>query len=579
MPHTVRTAVLDFLRAHGLTTVFGNPGSTELPFLRDFPDDLRYVLGLQEAVVTGLADGYAQATGRPALVNLHTAPGVGNAMGAIVTAASNHTPLVITAGQQVRAMMTMEALLTNADPTALPRPAVKFAYEPPRPQDVPAALARALHTAMTPPRGPVFVSLPMDDFDVELDGAAAEAARAVTGRRTDGESAASADAVARLAERIAAAANPVLVTGGSVDGEGAWDAAVALAEKAGLPVWASPIEGRVGFPENHPHFRGVLPPALAPLAQALTGHDLVVVCGAPVFRYYPYVPGPVLPPGAELVLLTSDPAEAARAPAGDAVVAGLRPTLTALAELVPERPVPPRPAPGAPAPEGDGSGGTGSGAGSGGTGPGAGSGTDAGAGPRTNAAPDSDDDPAAAPAMPASALMAAVAAGAPANTLWVNESPSNIQAFRAHIPISAPNSFLMTTGGGLGFGLAAAVGAQLGAPDRPVVAVIGDGSAQYAITALWTAAAYRVPVTFVIPANHEYAILKWFAGFEKTPGVPALDIPGLDLCALARGYGVTAHRADTPADVTGLVRAATTGPRDTGPVLIEVPITSELPVL
>ncbi len=157
---TVREASYDLLRAHGLTTVFGNPGSTELPFLAGFPDDFRYVLGLQEAVVVGMADGYAQVTGRPALVNLHTAPGVGNAMGAIFNAYQNKAPLVITAGQQVRPMMSMEALLTNPDPVVQPRPFVKWSYEPPRPQDVPAALARAYHLAQLPPLGPVFVSVP-----------------------------------------------------------------------------------------------------------------------------------------------------------------------------------------------------------------------------------------------------------------------------------------------------------------------------------------------------------------------------------------------------------------------------------
>ncbi|MEU5423543.1 benzoylformate decarboxylase [Streptomyces sp. NPDC020799] len=532
---TVRAAVFELLRAHGVTTVFGNPGSTELPFLQDFPDDFRYVLGLQEAVVVGMADGFAQATGATAFVNLHTAPGVGNAMGAILNAAANHTPMVVTAGQQVRAMVTMEALLTNVDATLLPRPAVKWAYEPPRAQDVPAALARAFHMAETAPRGPVFLSLPMDDFDVELDEAEAAAAREVARRHVTDATAADEPAIEALARRLDAAVNPVLVTGGSVDAEGAWDAAVALAERRGLPVWASPVEGRVGFPEDHPHYRGVLPPALAPLARTLEGHDLVLVVGAPVFRYYPYVAGPVLPEGAELVLLTSDPGEAARAPAGDALVAGLRPTLERLTELVRKADGP---------------------------------------APVTRQEP-----PAQAPSEPMSAVtaLAAVASAAPPETLWVNESPSSLQAFRELIRVGRPGSFLTTTGGGLGFGLAAAVGAQLGRPERPVVAVIGDGSAQYAITALWTAAACRAPVTFVIPANREYAILKWFGRFENTPGVPGLDLPGLDLCALARGYGVTAHRATDAAHLAELVAAATAA--TDGPVLIEAPVTTVPPTL
>ncbi|MBB5118278.1 hypothetical protein AF335_30390 [Streptomyces eurocidicus] len=538
---TVRAAVFELLRARGVTTVFGNPGSTELPFLRDFPDDFRYVLGLQEAVAVGMADGHAQATGTTALVNLHTAPGVGNAMGAVVNAAANHTPMVITAGQQVRAMMTMEALLTNVDATTLPRPAVKWAYEPPRPQDVPAALARAFHLAETAPRGPVFLSLPMDDFDVELDEAEAAAARHAAGRRVTDETAAAGPAVAALAARLAAARNPVLVTGGSVDAEGAWDAAVALAERRGMPVWASPIEGRVGFPEDHRLYRGVLPPALAPLAATLQGHDLVLVVGAPVFRYYPYVPGPVLPEGTGLALLTSDPGEAARAPVGDALVAGLRPTLERLTELLDKSEAP-------------------------GDGPGT------GAEPAEQAGAEPDTEP-----MSARTALAAVASAAPPETLWVNESPSNLQIFREFVRIDRPGSFLTTAGGGLGFGLAAAVGAQLGRPERPVVALVGDGSAQYAITALWTAAAYRAPVTFVIPANGEYAILKWFGRFENTPGVPGLDLPGLDLCALARGYGVTAHRATDAAHLAELVAAATAA--TDGPVLIEAPITTVPPSL
>src|SRR5687768_1810961 len=180
---TVRDAVFQMLRDRGMTTMFGNPGSTELPMLADFPGDFDYVLGLQEAVVVGMADGYAQATGRPALVNLHTAPGVGNAMGAIFNAQANHSPLVITAGQQVRAQMTLQANLTNRDAVAMPHPLVKWAYEPPRPEDVPLALGRAAHLAALPPRGPVFVSVPMDDWDAEVDDTYASHA---TGRAVDG---------------------------------------------------------------------------------------------------------------------------------------------------------------------------------------------------------------------------------------------------------------------------------------------------------------------------------------------------------------------------------------------------------
>ena len=332
-----------------MTAVFGNPGSTELPFLEQFPDDFRYVLGLHEGVAVGMADGYAQATGRPALVNLHTAPGVGNAMGALFTAQANKAPLVVTAGQQARSLMTLQALLTNRDAARMPHPLVKWSYEPPRAEDVPHAIARATHVASLPPRGPVFVSIPMDDWraEVDEDAVAHQTSRTVTGR-------AGADPalVRALAERLAAAERPVLVAGPDVDAAGAWDAAVALAERARLPVWAPPATGggRIGFPEDHPHFQGVLPPAVGPLSETLAGHDLIVVAGSQVFAYYPNLPGPLLPEGAALVAITSDPDEAARAPMGDAIVADVKLTLEALlAELEPsDRPAPaaaPRPEP------------------------------------------------------------------------------------------------------------------------------------------------------------------------------------------------------------------------------------------
>jgi benzoylformate decarboxylase len=523
---TVREATYDLLREHGMTTVFGNPGSTELPFLSGFPTDFRYVLGLQEAIVVGMADGYAQASGRPTLVNLHTAPGVGNAMGALFNARENKSPLVVTAGQQVRAMMTMEALLTNRDATAMPRPVTKWNYEPPRPQDVPAALARATHVAATAPRGPVFVSIPMDDWGADSDE---DATRHVVGRAVDGRPAPAPAAIADLAGRLGAASNPVLVAGPDIDASGAWDTAVALAERCRLPVWSSPASGsgRLGFPEDHPQFQGILPPAIAAVAQTLEGHDLVVVAGAAVFTYYPYIPGPVLPEGTSLVQLTSDPDEAARAPAGDAILGDVALALSALLEQVPEadRPLPPaRPAP--------------------------------------EPAPDSD---------PITATAAATALGEvfPANGIIVNEAPSSVLAFRNQVRLSRPGSYFFGAGGGLGYGLPAAVGVQLAQPERPVVAVIGDGSMQYAIAALWSAVAHEVPLTVLVLRNEEYAILKWFAEFEGEMGAPGLDVAGLDSVAIASGYGMRARRVEGSDDLRSALADAIAS---NAPELIEVRI-------
>src|SRR3954464_5968264 len=521
---TVREAVYAFLRERGMTTMFGNPGSTELPFLAEFPGDFTYVLALQEASVVGMADGYAQATGRPALVNLHTAPGVGNAMGAIFNAQANKSPLVVTAGQQVRALMTLQANLTNRDATRMPHPLVKWSYEPPRAQDVPHAIARATHLAALPPAGPVFVSIPMDDWALEVD---ADAARHATTRSVTGRAAADDAIVADLAQRLASAARPVLVAGPDLDAAGAWDVAVALAERARLPVWATPAPGggRLGFPEGHPHFQGILPPAIGPLSHPLEGHDLVLVAGSSVFPYYPNIPGPLLPEGAALVAITSDPDEAARAPMGDAIVADVRLTLERLLDALPQidREAPaPRPEP-APPPEAD---------------------------PR-----------------PAGAAMAVLRDLFPDDGIVVLESPSATIALRNRLRISRPGSYFFAAGGGLGFGLPAAVGVQLAQPERRVVCVIGEGSAQYAIQALWSAVAYDVPLTILVLRNEEYAILKWFAGLENVEGAPGLALPRLDVAGVAEGYGLPSRRVTAPDELREALAEAIAAD---GPRLVDV---------
>ncbi|GAA4731741.1 benzoylformate decarboxylase [Actinomycetospora chibensis] len=527
---TVREASLEVLRAHGMTTIFGNPGSTELPMLSELPDDFRYVLGLQEAAVVGMADGYAQARGRPTLVNLHTAPGVGNAVGALVNASANGAPLVVTAGQQVRPMMNLEALLTNPDATVLPRPTVKLSLEPARPADVPAVLARAIHVATSPPWGPVFVSVPMDDWDAVLDPAT-EAAGLVAGRRVHQRAAPDPAGLDLLVEALDAARAPALVVGGDVDATGGFHDAVALAERIGAAVFAPPVEGRVGFPTDHPQFQGPLPMAIAPVAQALEPFDVVLVVGAPVFRYYPYVPGPFLPEGTRLLHVTADHDQAARAPMGDAVVADPALTVRALLERV-------------------------------------------GPGPADRAAPPSRREldaprPGGEGRLSAEELFTALADEWPDGGVLVNEAPSHRAIQQERLPITQPGSSYFTTSGGLGFGLPAAVGVAIADPSRPVVAVLGDGSLQYAIQALATAATQQAPVTIIVLDNREYAILKWFAQREQTPKVPGLDLPAIDHLALAQGYGVPAETVGTVEEFRAAVRRGVAGP---GPRLVHVPV-------
>jgi benzoylformate decarboxylase len=526
---TVREATFDLFRAHGMKTIFGNPGSTELPMLRDFPEDFSYVLGLQELVVVGMADGFAQASGRTTHVNLHTAPGVGNAVGGISNAQANKSPLLITAGQQVRPQILMEANLTNRDAVLGPQPYVKWSHEPPRAQDVPQAIARAIHHASLPPQGPAFVSIPMDDWDLEVDAdfQRRALARAVRGRATPNPV-----ALEELAEQLGEAQSPVLIAGPDIDASGGWAAAVALAEKQRLPVWATPAPGggRLGFPEDHPNFLGILPPAIGPASETLNGYDLVLVVGSSVFPYYPYIPGPLLPEDTFLVQITSDPSEAARAPMGNAIVGDVGLALARLLELLgpSERPAPQ---------------------------------------PRPPAGPPAEADP-----MSGSTAMAALADVWPQDGIAVVETPSSTVALRNRLRLSRPGSYYFSASGGLGFGIAASVGVQLAQPQRPVVCVLGEGSAQYGITALWTAAAYRVPVTFLVLRNEEYMILKWFAEFEQVGGLPGLDLPGLDVASVAEAYGVPAQEVDTREELTEALRGAIAV--EEGPRLVQVPVAS-----
>ncbi len=526
---TVREATFDLFRAHAMTTMFGNPGSTELPMLADFPEDFTYVLGLQELVVVGMADGFAQASGRTTHVNLHTAPGVGNAVGGIFNAQANKAPLLITAGQQVRPQITMEANLTNRDAILGPQPYVKWSHEPPRAQDVPQALARAIHHASLPPRGPAFVSIPMDDWNVEADE---DLKRRALARALSGRAMPNPTALEDLAQELGEARNPVLVAGPEIDASGGWDAAVELAEKQRLAVWATPATGggRLGFPEDHANFLGILPPAIGPASETLKGHDLVLVVGSSVFPYYPYIPGPLLPEGASLVQITNDPSEAARAPMGDAILGDVALALERLLELLApsDRPAPQaRPLPGEPA----------------------------------------ETDP-----MSGSAAMAALADVWPEDAIAVVETPSSTVALRNRLRLSRPGSYYFSASGGLGFGIAASVGVQLAQPDRQVVCVLGEGSAQYGITALWTAAAYRVPVTFLVLRNEEYMILKWFAEFDQAAGIPGLDLLGVDVAAIAEAYGVPSQEVTEREELSEALRSAIAV--GDGPRLVQVPVAS-----
>jgi benzoylformate decarboxylase len=517
---TVRDATRELLRNLGLTTVFGNPGTTEVAFLTDWPDDFTYVLGLQESAVVAMADGYAQATRKPVLVNLHSAGGVGHSLGHVFTAFRNRAPLIVLAGQQTRSLMPDEPFLGAVEAVNFPKPYVKWSIEPARAEDVPAAIAHAYHVATQAPQGPVFVSVPVDDWDREAT------MPLPSGHRVPGF-APDPDALTALATALDGAERPALVVGASVDGDGAVPDVVALAEKLGAGVWAAPMSSRCSFPEDHELFLGFLQPERRAVADALQAHDLVMVLGAPAFTYHVYrgEPDLSLPP---LYLISDDDQILARAGNGTGIRSTPKLAIRALAERVKaaDRPVAAKPAkPAKPA-------------------------------ETTPISPDY--------------AYSVVADLLPGNAIVVEETPSHRTGLHNHLPITATDTgFLTVASGTLGYGLPAAVGAAMGRPDRKVVAVLGDGSSMYCVQALWTAAREQVPVTFVILDNAQYAavrILGEDAGGRKMPGT---ELGGIDFAQLALSMGCPARTVEQAEDLRPALAAALA---TAGPSLVHVKV-------
>lgn len=522
---TVREAVFGLLRAFGMTTVFGNPGSTELPLFMDFPDDFRYVLGLQECVVVGMADGYAQATHNAAFVNLHSAAGVGHAMGNIFTAHRNQTPLVITAGQQARSILPFDPFLGSTQAPELPRPYVKWSVEPARAEDVPLAIARAYYMAMTPPRGPVLVSIPSDDWGVQT--------LPVDAREVSRHLRADPDLLARVAAALDGARAPAFVVGAAVDRDGAWNEVVQLAERHNARVYVAPMSGRCSFPEDHPLWAGFLPPMRERIVERLAGHDVVFAVGAPAFTYHVEGQGPHLPEGTQLVQLTDDPQVAARAPTGTSVVSSIRLGLLDLLALSapPQREAPP---------------------------------------PR--ARPTRVADPAPDERLPIAWVLQTLNDLRARDSIVVEEAPSARPVMHDHLPIFESQTFYTMCSGGLGYGLPAAVGVAMGKPGAKVIGLIGDGSAMYAIQALWSAAQMALPVAIVILKNRRYAALHEFArifGYRPGEQVPGTELPDLDFMALAAAQGMQGLRVERAEQLRPALSQALQATR---PVLIEVEV-------
>ena len=523
---TVKHATLDLLRAFGIRKVFGNPGSTELPFLSDWPDDIDYVLGLQEASVIGMADGYAQATRNAGFVNLHSAAGLGNALGNIYTAHRNQTPLVITAGQQARSILPLQAFLYAERASEFPRPYVKFSVEPARAEDVPAAIARAYYVAMQPPCGPTFVSVPIDDWTHQT--------QAVEARDISREFGPDASAMQALAAALSASKRPALVVGPGVDRAQAVDLMVRFAEKTRASVWASPFSARCGFPERHPQFAGFLQASPAQLSDALRGHDLVVVIGAPIFTFHVEGHASIFDGATTLFQITDDPTAAAASPLGASIIATIKPALTMLIDLLGEtrRAMP--------------------------------------AGPALPSAPRAGDP------IPVEYLLHTLSSAMPDDAALVEEAPSHRLAMQRFMPMRGQDSFYTMASGGLGYGLPASVGMALGRPDIRTVCLIGDGSAMYSIQALWTAAQRKLPLTVVVINNAGYGAMRSFSQVMQVRNVPGLDLPGIDFVQIAQGLGCDAVRVSKSSE---LAPALKRGLAHNGVSLIEVIVDSTVPLL
>ena len=516
---TVREAAFRVFEHFGVDRLFGNPGSTELPMLKALPEGFGYVLGLNEAVVVAMADGFARASGKPALVNLHSSAGTGHSLGNLFTAWKNNTPLVVTAGQQARSILPHDPFLYAERPTEFPRPFVKWALEPARAEDVPLALIRAFVTALTPPMGPTFVSIPVDDWDRECEWPALPELTLCRPPSVTG--------VERLCALLDGAESPALVLGTGVANSGGWGAAIRLAERTGCAVWAAPYAARETFPEDHPQFAGFLPGWRDQIQALLAPFDAILVAGAPVFTYHVEGSGAHWPPHAKLMVLSDDPQHLASLPGGGGVLGDVADGLAQLAERANDR---------------------------------------AFSGERHQLI-----DP--EPQMTAAYVPKRIAALRPAQAVIVEEAPTARGPEHDTLPIVREGGFYTCASGGLGYSLPAAVGVALGnnfgGQGDKVIAILGDGSAMYTVQGLFSAFQEQANVSFVILNNSGYAALTGFAGEFGMNHVPGCDLTGIDFVKLAEAQGLPAQLADS---VEGLDEALSWSFAQSGPSLLDIRI-------
>ena len=534
-----RSAFLQLLVDEGVTHLFGNPGTTELPIMEAVPafPQLKFVLGLQESIVLGMADGYGRASHRLAAANVHVMPGLGNAMGALYNAKFSGSPVILTAGQQEQGHGLLEPMLYEPlVPVA--QPLVKWAVEVTRAADLPRILHRAAKIALTPPTGPVFLSLPGDVLDETLELDMGRPVRVVSSSRPGDET------LSSLVQMLLQAKRPAILAGHELARHDAFAEAAELAERLGAPVYGDPIPYAAVFPSEHPAYMGALSRQQKQVRALLEPHDLLICLGADLLRMSVHSPVEPLPDGLPVVHVSERAHELGKNYRTDlAVLANVKQTLKALLPLLKHLPRPsPRLA------ELD----------------------------RSNWSAQRDRARAeamrASEASPIDPLFLALrfAEALPGDAVVVDEGLVSTAGLPRFLPLRDTRSCYGLASGGLGFAVPGAVGISLALPGRPVAAIVGDGSAMYGIQGLWTAAHEKLPITYVIANNRGYRIIKErLVAMRKTDQFTGMDLrePDIDFVALGTSLGLKSTRVTDPHDIAPALRAAFAS---RGPNLIDV---------
>ena len=546
VPNTItgRDAFLRVLKDEGVTKMFGNPGTTELPIMHALSSapEMGYVLALQEAVVIAMADGYARASGKLVSCNVHVAPGLGNAIGSIYTSMMSGTPMIVTAGQQEQGHGLTEPLL-YAPLVPIAQPVVKWATEVSRIEDLPRILRRAAKVATTAPTGPVFISLPGDILNNEAAIDMGEVTRVDTAVRPSDA------ALEQLAKRLLSAKKPVILAGHEIATSDAFAEAAALAETLGAPVLQQTVAWGAHFPSEHPAYLGALNRDQKHVRRVLSDYDLMLCVGSDVLKMSVWSETEPLPETTKVAMIGLRDWEMGKNfPAEIALRADVKETLKALVPLLKKL-----------------------------------GGTQLAQQAKASLAEISKRNwsalraqkaakvttPTTAP-LPAEWVMMRLSDKLPKDAIVVEEGLTSTATLPSYFPFRDKNSFFGNVSGGIGWGIAAAVGVQIAEPTRRVVAVIGDGSAMYSISALWSAANQKLPVIFLITNNEGYQILKnrlkLFHGNDTPIGMDFND-PPMNIAKIAEGFGLPSERVNTADGFDAALDRALA--RTDGPTLIE----------